>query len=501
MQTESLEAQLYFDQGLTFIYAFNHEAAFWSFQRASQIDPKMPMAQWGMALSLGMNINTAISPERSKVAYEASQKAVELAVNGLEVERAYVEALAKRYSDDPKTDQDHLNHRYSEAMEALSTKYPDDPDAAVLYAESILDLSPWNQWSSEGRPLKGTMKAVRTLESILKRNPKHLGANHYYIHAVEASPYPELGLMSAERLKTLLPSSGHLLHMPSHIFMLVGDYRRAGQSNEAAIAADRAYIREFGIDGNYPVHYLTHNYYVLIRAYILQGRYEDAKGAARVLSDFYLPHFQRMPELEYYAFSPSIVLLNFARWDALLEMPKPSKKMEVNSVLWRFCRAYAFAKMGDSERAKNEQSLFLEEKANLLEKAIFGYNRAFQILKIAEHCLRAQLAENEGNLGLAIDELKKGAKEQASLHYNEPPDWFVPVSQSLGGLLLRANKPSDAEAVFREDLKRQPRNGRTLFGLKESLRAQQKQSDLYWVNEEWLKAWMYSDISLSIKSL
>lgn len=499
VQTANIQAQLYFDQGLTFIYAFNHEAAYWSFLRASESDPKMAMAYWGMALALGMNINTPISPERSKIAYASITKANQLAIGGPDHELAYVQALAKRYSDNPNADQNKLGADYSSAMEQLSGKYPDDLDAAVLYAESLLDLNPWHQWSLEGKPLTGTMKAVRKLESVLKRDPDHLGANHYFIHAVEASSHPEIALMSAERLRTLLPSSGHILHMSSHIFMLVGNYRQAAASNEAAIAADRAFIREYGIRGNYPVHYMTHNYYVLVRAYTMEGRFEDAKGAAENLVEFYVPHFMQMPELEYYATAPMSVLIAFQRWDDLLELPKPSEQMRVNSVLWRFGRALAFAKLGDLKKAHAEQSLFLDGKSKLTKDEVFGYNPAQKILVIADLCLKAELEAAQGNAAQALDSLKKAVKEQDALQYNEPPDWFFPIRETLGAFLLKKQKPEEAEAVFRQELQRHPRNGRALFGLMESLKAQSKTYDYSWVNEEFQKAWKYSDISLTTK--
>lgn len=253
VQTNQNLAQLYFDQGLTFIYAFNHDAAYWSFLRASEVDPNMAMAYWGMALAIGPNINMEINSERVKKAYEIIQKAIQKSSNGPEVEKDYIQALAQRYSSDSNADKKMLAVNYSQAMKKLSSKYPDDPDAAVLYAESLLDVNPWDQWSKDGKPLAGTMEAVRTLQSVLNKLPNHLGANHYFIHAVEASPHPEIALMSAERLKTLLPSSGHILHMSSHIYLLVGDYAQAVRSNLAAVAADREYIKEYGMDGIYPL--------------------------------------------------------------------------------------------------------------------------------------------------------------------------------------------------------------------------------------------------------
>lgn len=494
VQTNSVAAQLYFDQGLTFIYAFNHEAAYWSFLKASQADPNMAMAYWGMALSLGMNINTPITNERSKKAYNAIQKAVQLAKSG--TEKKYAEAVAKRYSEDPKADQKKMAQEYSSEMKNLVSQYPDDLDAAVLYAESLLDLNPWNQWTVDGKPLPGTMEAVNTLESVIKRNPNHLGANHYFIHAVEASQHPEIALMSAHRLKTLLPSSGHIVHMPSHIFLLVGDYHQAALSNEEAIAADREYIRKMGLAGNYPVHYLSHNYYFLTRAYTMEGRFEDAKRAADQLASYYIPHYKMMPDLEYYATAPLTVLITFQRWEPILEMEEPPKEMEVYAALWHFGRGLAFANQGEMEKAKQEQKLFEEKKNKISPQKTFGYNHAAQILAIADGCLKAQMEESHGHLKEAIVHLNQAIEVQDALHYNEPPDWFYPVRDTLGNLLLKKGDFTEAEAVFRADLKRHPRNGRSLLGLLESVKKQNKTDAIYWINTEFQKAWMYSNISL-----
>jgi hypothetical protein len=461
----------------------------------------MAMAYWGMALALGSNINMEITQNRSQVANAAIQKAIKLASNSPQSEQDYIHALASRYSKDLHADPKLLAIEYSKAMRELSNKYPDDLDAAVLFAESILDLNPWNQWSLDGKPLEGTMEAIRVLQSVLKKDPNHLGANHYYIHAVEASHHPEIALMSAERLKTLLPSSGHILHMPSHIYILIGDYLQAARSNEAAVAEDRAYIREYGMQGIYPLHYLSHNLYFLSRAYTILGRFEDARQAASELATFYVPHFNHMPDLEYYASAPLTVLIAFHKWKEILELPKPSDDMLMTKVLWHFGRALAYANLGDLSQAIKEQRMYLEEKKKLSVEQAFGYNKAFQILTIADHSLEAKLAEIQGNDLKAVEFLKKAVVEQDSLHYNEPPDWFFPIRETLGGLLLRMEKPAEAELIFREELERHPRNGRALFGLKESLRAQSKSYDLYWVNHEFEKAWLYSDIPLTINEL
>lgn len=501
VKTDQLLAQLYFDQGLTFLYAFNHDAAYWSFLRASESDPNMAMAYWGMALALGTNINIEITARRSEIAYNAIQKAIQLSADGPENEKRYIQALAKRYSSDSQADRKQLAQNYNQAMRELSHQYPDDLDAAALYAESILDLNPWKQWSIDGKPLEGTMEAVKVLESVLKRDPNHLGANHYFIHVVEASPHPEIALMSAERLKKLIPSSGHLLHMPSHIYLLVGDYAQAARSNEDAIAADREHIREYGTRGIYPIHYLSHNFSILSRAYIMLGRFEDAKRAANDLVALYFSHFKQMPELEHYTSSPLIVLLVFHRWRDILDMPKPNDEWKVTNALWHFGRAMAFLGLNDVSRAREEQQQFLEEKKKISPEQEFGNNKFNDIFQIAYDCLQAKFAENQGDVSQAVDFLKKAIAEEDSLSYSEPPDWLLPTREMLGGLLLRIGRPAEAETVFREELKKHPRGGRSLFGLRESLKAQSKSYESYWVNEEFQKAWMWSGISLNINDL
>lgn len=502
VQTEKVLAQLYFDQGLTFIYAFNHDAAFWSFLRASEVDPNMSMAYWGMALSLGPNINMEMPSKIGEKAYIIVQKALQLSANASENEKDYIQALVQRYSSDSSVSAKQLATRYSQAMQKLTEKYPEDPDAAVLYAESLLDINPWNQWSFDGKnPLEGTLEAIEALEGVLKRFPEHLGANHYYIHAIEASDHPERALISADRLRTILPSSGHILHMPSHIYLLVGDYAQAVSSNIAAVAADRAYIREYGMEGIYPLHYLSHNLYFLSRAYTMEGRFGDAKQAADDLTAFYVSSFNKMEDLEYYASAPLTVLISFHRWKDILQMETPSKDMKVTTTLWRYGRALAFANLGEINKALEEQRLFLENRKDIKEDFTFGYNRASQILDIANDSLAAKLAEKQGKMDQAIASLKHAIDIQDRLRYNEPPDWFYPARISLGALFLRMQKPQEAEVVFRNELRRHPRNGRALFGLKESLNMQSKFVDNYWVNQEFEKAWQNSSITLNNNEL
>lgn len=501
VSTSQHEAQAYFNQGLTLVYGFNHDAAYWSFKKAAEIDPQLAMAYWGMALALGQNINMDVTGLREKTAYGLVQKALLLSSNATDNEQAYIKALSQRYTDLPQPDLKLLSRNYFTAMGELKKQFPDDLDAAVLFAESGLDLNPWNQWDSKGAPLKGTLELVAVLESVLKRDPDHLGANHYYIHAIEASNYPQRALMSAERLRKLLPASGHILHMPGHIYLLVGDYHLAALCNEQAIAVDRAYINRYGMRGIYPLHYLSHNLYFLSRAYSMEGRFEDAKRAGDELYDFYAPYFQTMPELEYYIPTSLFVLLRFHRWKEILALSAPPEGMQASTALWHFARAMSFGALKKFPEAAKEQALFIEGKNSLTEGKTYGYNQAKPIMEIAALTLKSKIAEMEKNPSDAISYLQSAAAVQDELHYNEPSDWFFPLRESLGGIFLKLGKFQDAEKTFRDDLEKHPRNGRSLFGLWQSLKGQGRHSDAFWIKREWEKAWQYSSTPLIIDDL
>lgn len=495
------QAQAFFNQGLTLIYAFNHDAAYWSFQKAAELDPKMPMAYWGMALALGPNINMDIDQEREHKAYELIQKALLLSADSPPNEKDYIQALSKRYSNEKHPDLKLLATQYNQAMKALAEKYPYDLDAATLYAESSLNLNPWHQWDNSGEPLQGTLEIVALLEHILKWDPNHLGANHYYIHAIEASKHPERALMSAQRLRDMLPASGHILHMPSHIYILVGDYHMAAICNEKAVKADQDYIRKFGLDGIYPVHYMSHNLYFLSRAYALEGRFSKALNAAEELRCFYSPHFSTMPDLEYYEPAVLFTLLRFHRWNEILDLNAPVSEMKISTLLWHFGKSMAYSALGDKKNAQIEQKIFLDEKFKISDSTKFRYNQAKNVLQLAEYQLNAKIAEMNNDHTLAIEWLNKAVDLQDKLYYNEPPDWYFPLRESLGALLLKDKQYQKAESVFNTDLEKHPLNGRSLFGLWKSLEAQAKLADAYWVKQEFDTAWKYSDISLTIQDL
>lgn len=496
--TRNPEAQQFFDQGFRMIYGFNHEEAIRSFKRAAELDPQMAMAWWGVAIALGPNINQDVDPDREKSAYDAVQKA--LAKNAPASERAYIEALAKRYSNDPKADLRKLAVDYKNSMGELMKKYPDDLDAATLYAESMMDLHPWQLWSADGKPAEGTEEIVAVLESVLKRNPNHPGAIHYYIHAVEASPHPERALAYAPKLPQLMPMAGHLVHMPAHIYERVGDYQAAAQSNTEAAAADEAYFKTTGMQGFYSMYY-AHNLDFLAVAHSMQGRYRDAIDASNKLVDFTRPIVKNMPMFEPILAKSILMWERFHKWDEIMKQPQPDVSLLTSLAVWHYARAMAFAARGDFGNAQSEQKAFLDTAKSVPADSMSSLNPTSKVLAIAADVLAARIAEAKHDNQTALVLFNKGIKDEDSLAYDEPPQWFHPVRESLGGFLLRSGKYADAEKVFRADLERNKHSGRSLFGLMESLKAQKKNDAAATAQREFESAWKNADTKLSVAEL
>ncbi len=501
VSTKNPEAQKYFDQGFNLIYAFNHDEAIRSFRKALELDPNMVMAYWGIAFALGPNINLDVNPEREKQAYEAVQKAIGVSSTAPENERAYIEALAKRYSNDPKADLKKLAVEYKDAMKILMERYPDDLDLAVLYADSLMNLRPWKLWKPDGTPEEGTLEMVAVLESVLKRSPMHPGANHLYIHAVEASAQPERALPSAKRLETLVPAAGHLVHMPAHIYIRTGNFADAATQNEAAIGADENYFKEAGVkQGFYPAMYYNHNIHFLYYARAMQGRFYDAKKAADQVVANALPHVKEMPMLDGFTPTSMLVLLRFRKWNDALNIPKPGEGMPITTALWHFGRTLAFARTSRISNADKSYPMFQHATTEVPEDALIGLNPASVVLKVADALLRAEIALAKKNPDAAAL-FKKAVEAEDLVTYDEPPDWYYPIRETYGAVLLQAGRVADAEKVFREDLAKNPRNGRSLFGLLESLKAQNKESDVRWVKEQFEEAWKSADTTLRIQDL
>jgi tetratricopeptide (TPR) repeat protein len=489
VSTTNAQAQEFFDQGLNLIYAFNHDEAVRSFQHAAKLDPHLAIAYWGIALALGPNINLAIDPNRELAAYQAVQQALALSTKASNQERDYITALAKRYSQDPGADLYQLAVDYAKAMATLVELYPDDLDAATLYAESLMDLHPWQHWTKDGKPQPDTEKIVAILESVLKRNPNHTGANHYYIHAVEASPSPERALVSAKRLGTLAPAAGHLVHMPSHIYFRVGDYEGAMQANKQAIAQDDIYIKKYQVQGTYPMMYYNHNVHFLMVASSMAGKYEDALQAADKLVANATAINPYIPMLEGFLGSKMLIQTRFSDWDAILKTPAPDVKLPTTTALWHFARGMAMAATGKLEEAASESRALLTAKQEISTEATIGLSPASRILDIASKVLDAKIATKNNDYEYAIQSLEKATVAEDALDYVEPPDWYFPTRESLGAVLLAKGDYKKAEKVFRADLEKYPHNGRSLFGLQATLQALGKEDAAQIVKADLQTAW------------
>lgn len=501
VSTRNREAQRFFDQGITLVYGFNHDEAMRLFKRAAELDPQLAMAYWGIALAVGPNYNLDVDPDREKAAYEAIEKARSLASNASEKERAYIEALRKRYTNDPKADLKKHAADYKSAMEELVRRFPDDLDAATLYADSMMVLKPWQLWSADGKPAEGTEEIIRVLESVLKRDPDHIGANHLYIHAVEASPHPERALASAERLRTLVPAAGHLVHMPAHIYMRTGDYSEAARSNAIAAGVDRAYIEKSKAQGVYPLMYYSHNLHFLAIASSMAGRFEDAIKAAGQLNAYLTPFAKEMQMIDSFLPTPTLVLVRFRRWDDILKSPEPAQTTPVANAFWHFGRGMAYAATGKIEQAQAEQKIFADAEKTFPADGVLGLNSLTNIMKVANSMLGAKIAFAKSDRKTAIELLKQAVAAEDALRYDEPPDWVLPARESLGGALLLSGDYPEAEKVFRAALKQYPRSGRSLFGLLESLNRQGKKGDAAAVQKEFRAAWKNADTQLRIEDL
>ena len=498
------EAQVYFDQGLALLYGFNHDEAARYFRRASELDPAAAMPYWGLALSIGPNYNdTAVDENRARATYEAVQNGLMRAEGATERERAYLEALDERYpSDNPNSDWLSHHRDYSAAMRELVERYPDDLDAATMFAESLMMLRPWQLWTATGEPVEGTLELVEVLESVLKRNPNHSGANHFYIHAVEASPDLERALASAQRLQTLIPGAGHLVHMPGHIYLQTGDYELAAVGNINAMAADDAFIARTGATGVYPLMYATHNVHFVAYARAQQGRYGDAKAAADEMLARVGDADLEMQMLEAFRLYPTMVDLRFHRWAALGASAEPSAERPFSHAFWRYGRAMALAGTGNVSGAEDEQRLFERERRDVPDEARYLINNAASdILALAAATLEAEIAQAKGDSSAEITAWQRAVEAEAAIQYDEPPAWFYPIRQSLAGALLRDGEAEEAEAIFRETLAKHVRDGRLLYGLWQSLLAQGRTSEAALVEAQFREAWGEGAEPLAIGSL
>ena len=490
VSTKNSQAQQFFDQGLKLVFGFNHDEARKSFQRAAELDPKLAMAWWGVSLTLGPNYNLPVDLEREKAGYDAAQRAVALKPNASESERAYIDAVAVRYSNDPKADLHQLDVIYKDAMSKLAARYPDDLDAVTLYAESAMNLNPWKLWTADGKPAEGTEEIVRVLESVLKRDPNHLGANHYYIHAVEASPHPERALPSAARLEKLAPAEGHLAHMPAHIYARVGDHFASAHCNRAAIAADKKFLGETQEQGVYRMLYYSHNLHFLAYASCMNGNFAEAKDAAAKLVANVAPGVKAMPMLEGFLPTPMVVLFAFERWNDLLKLPAPDVSFVTTNAVWHSLRGIAFANTGKTAEAEKEQKQFREVAGKIPPEQMYDMlNNVGAVFKIHENLLAAEIDRSRHDDKAAIDLLKQSVAAEDALNYSEPPPWYPPVRPILGRVLLEDKDFAEAEKVFRADLEKHPRNARALAGLRDCLNAQGREYEADQIDQQFHAAW------------
>jgi tetratricopeptide (TPR) repeat protein len=496
VSTTSKDAQRYFDQGLTLCFAFNHAEAIRSFEEAARLDPNCAMAHWGIAFAYGANINMPMSDEAVPKAYAALQKAGELAAKADAKEKAYIEALTKRYADKPQKDRAALDLAFADAMRNVVKRFPDDLDAATLFAEALMDTMPWKYWTPDGKPKPATEEVLAALESVLQRQPDHLGACHYYIHAVEASPNPERGLAAAHRLRDLVPGAGHLVHMPSHIYLRLGNYHEASLCNERAIAVDEAYITRYQVKGMYPAMYFTHNIHFLSYSTSMEGRSADSIQAARkAASALTKKDIEHVPMTQWIKAAPLLALVRFGHWDEILREPRPDSDWLYVTAMWHYARGMAFVRTRQLAEAEHEAAALTKlaqgKGIDALELADFP---GASLTRIARVVLAAEVAGKEQ---ARLSGLEEAVRLQDKISYMEPPFWYFSTRQLQAAALVEARRFAEAEKIYCEDLKRHPDNGWSLFGLIQCLRAQGQSEAAAEVERRFRDAWKHADVTLT----
>ncbi len=502
--TDASRAQRYFDQGLRLHYAFNHAEAIESFRHAAELDRECAMCLWGVALSHGPNINSAMDSASGATAYRAARRARELAEGEADVtprERAYIDAVVARYGPEPTENRAARDSAYAEAMAEVAERFPADDDAHTLRAEALMLLSPWDYWTDEGELRSHMRAAVRGLETVMERNREHAGACHFFIHTVESAE-PERALPCAERIDDLMPAAGHIVHMPGHVYIRVGRYNDAIETNHHAAHADREMIDDMAPDGEYRIAYVPHNHHFLWFAAEMAGRSAEAVEAARQTAGGVDPELMDQPglaALQHYLVTPLFAFVRFGRWEEILGEPRPAG-LPYPTGIWRYARALAHAARDEPARAEEElaalERIRRAEAERLEDEMIWGINSAASVLEIAATVVKGELAAARGDPGAAVRHLERGVALEDDLLYDEPPTWHLPVRHRLGAALLEAGRPAEAEAVYRKSLERFPENGWSLRGLARALRAQGRSDEAAAVDERFRKAWAKADVML-----
>ncbi len=497
--TTSKEAQRYFDQGLNFLFAFNHDEAIRSFEQAAAADAGCAMAYWGIAIASGPHINfPLVPPDRAKAAWEALTRARELSSKATGAEKALIDALGRRYANPQPEDRKPLDEAYAAAMRGVWKLFPKDADIGALFAEALMDLRPWDLWKEGGRPQPGTPEILATLEGVLERAPDHPLALHLYIHAVEASTTPEKAEKAADRLRNLTPGLGHLVHMPSHIDVRLGKWQQAIEANSRAIEADRRYTVRAQKPGFYRL-YMAHNRHMLAFAAMMQGESRRAREAIRAMT-------AEMPEdwkeqnasiADGFHAMPYELLLRFGLWEDLLKEPEPSSYFPIARALRHAARSVAYAALGKTAEARTCQAAFRDAVAKTPKEAFFGNNTASDLFAVADALLEGEILFREGKRPEGLAALRTAVSKEDQLRYDEPPDWIQPVRHALGAALMQVGEVAEAEQVYREDLRRWPENGWSLFGLAQSLEAQGKREAAARVRARFNRAWRRADVPLA----
>lgn len=496
-------AQQYFDQGMRLAYGFNHEAAGRAFAEAARRDPRCAMCLWGQALVLGPNINLPMDPATAAQATELAERAVALSADARPADRALVEALRLRYANPAPEDRKPLDAAYAEAMGKVVARFPDDDDAATLYAEALMDLTPWSYWTAEGQQTEHTPRILATLERVLARNPRHIGAMHYYIHATEASPTPERALPYADALADLAPGSGHLVHMPAHTYIRVGRYNDATLTNFAATTADKAFLSFcHGSNGVYPLGYVPHNWHFASMTAGLTGSRTLALRAAEQTArraDHSAMGAAPMEFMQLFVVTPLLAHVRFGDWDAILAQAEPPAALPFPTAIWHFARGMARTRTGDLAGARQELEALqaIAGDPAMAKVSFFDINHADGVLAVAMPLLQGELLRREGKAAAGIAMLREAAAAEDRLNYNEPADWPLPVRWYLGAALLEAGDAAGAEVAYRQDLRTYPRNGWSLFGLSQAQRMQGDHAGAAESAHQFNAAWRWADAPLA----